>query len=313
VHRVLLAVLLTAVAAPCVSARDALQAIDDCVARLDTSVDIGYTQIAQRCPELTPALKQSPFAAWLPRHWDQAGNQQLSAQGLSELRILLARASEVHPARDAVPATQHLAGILAAITRPAESQASWWTRFKEWLHRVMSGQSQDDEGWLVRWWRGLALSDTSTNLITWSCLAVLVALALGVGVNELRLAGVLGRRPARAASTGGSSGSTHGPAGPIGTVAPREQPAQLLELIAAHLFARGLLPPARGLTARELVRRARLPDQAGRANLTQLVAVCERIRFADEDVEEGIRERALREGRALLMAIDALPVPVAQA
>jgi|HubBroStandDraft_6_1064221.scaffolds.fasta_scaffold71452_2 hypothetical protein len=300
--------------APCASARDALQVIDECIARLDTSVDVGYALIAQRCPQLTPALVQSPYAAWLPRDWNRPDSQQLSAQGLSELRILLGRAGEVRPAPGALAATQHVAGILAAISRPESSQLSWWTRFRQWLRRIMSGQADSGASWFARWWQSIDLSGESRDLITWTCLAVLVAVALGVVVNELRVAVLLGLRPAaRTAATGGAPARAQVTLGQIETVAPREQPALLLELIAAHLGARGLLPPARTLTARELVRRARLPAQAARSDLMQLVGVCERIRFADEDVEEGIRENALRGGRVLLMAIDTLPVSAVRA
>jgi Domain of unknown function (DUF4129) len=312
VRRVLLAVLLAGLAVPCAAARDPLQVIDDCMARLDTSLDVGYAHIAQRCPELAAALTQSPLAAWLPRDWNRPDNQ-LSAQGLSELRVLLVRAGELRPARGILPATQHVAGILAAISLPQPSQLSWWTRFKQWLRRIMSAPSQADESWFTRWWQSIKLSGNSRDLITGICLAVLVVLAVGVIVNELRVAGLLGRRSAAGTAV------PRGPAargqvtlGQIETVAPRERPALLLELIAAQLAVRGLLPPARTLTARELVRRARLPDSAGRANLVQLVAVCERIRFAAEDVEEEIRENALRAGRLLLSAIDTLPVSAVQ-
>jgi len=66
VARVLLALLLAAALLPCAPARDALQAIDDCVPRLDSELDVGYARVAARCPELTPALGESSFAAWRP-------------------------------------------------------------------------------------------------------------------------------------------------------------------------------------------------------------------------------------------------------
>jgi hypothetical protein len=232
---------------------------------------------------------------------------------LSELRVLLARAAEVPPARGVLPVTQHVAAILAGISRPQAAQDSWWTRFKEWLHRIMGAQSQTDGSWFARWLQSISLSGASKELITWACLAVVVVLALGIVVNELRVTGLPGRRSAsRSAAQGASPARLQITLKQVEAAGPREQPGLLLELIAAQLGARGLLPPARTLTARELTRRARLPDQAGRANLTQLVAVCERIRFAEEDVEEGMRMSALRGGRALLTQIDTLPVASVQ-
>jgi hypothetical protein len=302
VRRVLLAVLLVGAAVPWASARDALQVLDECLGKPDTSVEV-----TERCPELSSALTQSSFAAWLPRDWNRPDNQ-LSAQGLSELRVLLTRLAEARPARATSPAVQHVAGVLAALTRQEQAQVSWWTRFKEWLRRMMSGPSQSGENWLERWLNGVSLSRGARDVVTWGCMAVVVALALAVVVNELRVARLVGRRRvAGVAGAGGAEARADLTLAQIETAMPREQPALLLVLIAARLAARELLPPARTLTGRELARRARLADPSGRAHLAQLVAVCELIRFADEDVDEGVRVSALEAGRALLRAIDDLP------
>src|SRR5262249_29160448 len=62
----------------------ALRTLDDCIQRLDPVQDVGYSRIAERCPELAPALAASAWAAWLPHDWDRPGNE-LSAGGLTEL------------------------------------------------------------------------------------------------------------------------------------------------------------------------------------------------------------------------------------
>ena len=43
-----------------------LDRLDACIGRLDQQLDVGYERIAARCPELAPALAQSPWAPWLP-------------------------------------------------------------------------------------------------------------------------------------------------------------------------------------------------------------------------------------------------------
>jgi hypothetical protein len=307
VSRLLLAVLLIAVAARGVAAQDPLPVIDECIAKLDASVDVGYARIAERCPQLTAALSQAPYASWLPADWKRPDNQ-LSAQGLSELRVLLARAADAHPLRAAAPDTRHVAAVLQVLALQEQAHVSWWSRFKEWLRQIMSLPSQPNESWLARWLRGFSLSRNAMDIIIWGCLALAVLLALGVIVNELRVAGRLGARTRRsrlnvAAAPGGSDLTL----AQVEAAAPREQPGLMLELIAAHLAARDLLPPARTLTARELTRRARLPERGGRTHLAELVAVCERIRFADQEVEEDTRLGALQGARRLLETIDALP------
>src|SRR6201987_4906094 len=89
-RRWLLALLLTTAGAPLASARDAVAAIDACVARLDGGLDVGFTRIAERCPDLAPSLAGRPAGVWLPQDWDKPGNE-LSAAGLAELRTLLTR------------------------------------------------------------------------------------------------------------------------------------------------------------------------------------------------------------------------------
>ena len=75
--RALLALLLAAAAATAagVQARDPLQAIDECVTRLDNELDVGYARIAARCPQLAATLGESAFAPWLPADWKRPDNE----------------------------------------------------------------------------------------------------------------------------------------------------------------------------------------------------------------------------------------------
>jgi Domain of unknown function (DUF4129) len=311
VRRGLLALLLVAAVAPCAQGREALAAIDECIAKLDTALDVGYSPIAEHCPELTPALTQSPWAPWLPADWQREDNQ-LSASSLSELRTLLSRAAQADAPRRTPPRTQRVAGVLAALVRHEPVPESWWTRFKLWLRRILTPQPQEDQGWVRRLLAGVTLSRNSLEWIGWGSLVLVVALALGVVINELRMAGLLGPRARHA--PGVRAGEANDPADlrleDIERAAPAQQPALLLAFITLQLIAQERLPPARALTARELARRARLPDQSGHASLAQLLTVCERIRFSGTEVDAESRASALRSGRALLTILAALP-PVA--
>ena len=307
--RALLALLLAAALVPCAQARAALEAIDDCVARLDTELDVGYARIAARCPDLTAALGASSFAPWLPADWKRPDNQ-LSAAGLSELRAQLVRESGGGDNRRPAPRSERVASVLASVTHGDAASIGWWQRFKDWLRRILTTRAQTDSGWLRRWLAGIELSRSATRLITWASFAIVVALAAGIVTNELRIAGVLRGRRARsqARSADVSRGGSAAALEEIERAAPEQQPALLLELITARLAALRRLPPARALTARELERQARLPEESGRARLAELVTVCERVRFSGAAVSSASLTAAVRGGRALLAALATAPL-----
>jgi len=306
VPRALLALLLASAVAPCAQARDALQVIEECVAKLDTELDVGYARIAARCPDLTVALSESPWAPWLPQGWNRPDNS-LSAAGLSELRALLAREAGPVLLRRPPPHAERAAAVLAEVVRSDASGLGWWQRFKQWLRTIFSARPATDNHWLTRWLREIRLSSSTTQLIAWSGLALVVTLAVGIIINELRIAGFLpggaGRTRAGAPSLAGAGRQLA--LEDIERAEPERQPGLLLELIALRLTEQERLPPARALTARELERRARLPDDSCRTRLGQLVQVCERLRFSGERVSAARFAAALREGRLLLAALEA--------
>ncbi len=308
-----LALLLAAALAHAAPARDPLQAIDDCLARLDTELDVGYARIAARCPELTPALRASPFAPWLPAEWQRRDNE-LSASGLSELRAQLVRESAAPTPAHPAPRSEHVAAVLARVTQVEDAERSgWWQRLKDWFRSLIAGHPQADDAWLRRWLADLKLSSGVSALIGWAALAAILALAAGILINELRIAGVLRRRldrersqPAQARPGRGSPGLAD-----IERAAPEEQPRLLLELIAQRLAVQQALPATRALTARELERQANLSEGSARARLAELVGVSERVRFSAERVSDASLAAALHGGRELLRALEQAPLGAA--
>jgi hypothetical protein len=229
---------------------------------------------------------------------------------LSELRAQLVRESGRGEGRRP-PRTESVATVLATVTHGADTGSiGWWQRFKDWLHRIFTTRTQADGGWLRRWLAGIELSTATTQLITWAALALVVALAAGIVLNELRVAGVLRGRTTRSQpypgllARGGSAATLE----QFERATPEQQPALLLELIAVRLAALQCLPPARALTARELEREARLPEESARARLVELVTVCERVRFSNEPVSAGSLAAAVHGGRALLSTLTSAPL-----
>jgi hypothetical protein len=308
VARALLALLLIAGAA---HARepDALAVLEACAGRLDPKLDVGYPLIAARCPELGGALERSPYAAWLPEGWKEPHNQ-LSAAGLRALHDALVRESEAAPGtRQLHP--ERVRAVLERVAKPEQAQEGWWARLKRWLRELLTRPPADDGSWWRRLLGEMSIDRAMLRVIAVVSIALLVALAVAVVINELRIAGFLRRRPATP-EQGGTGGAAGGGAGlsDVERAEPSAQPALLLELIAARLAAQDRLPPARAFTVRELTRRARLPDEAGRARLAELAAVSERVRYGGGAVPEpGSFAAALRGGRELLAALAALETP----
>jgi len=303
VRRGLLILLLAGAAVPYAHARDPLAVIDDCLAKLDAGLDVGYARIAERCPDLTPALAQSPWAAWLPAGWDTPKNE-LSAQGLSELRLLLSRAAAAPPTTR-TPGIGSVHAILAGLKAQEQAHENWWTRFKAWLRGVFEPRGPQEPGWFERLFGKMLPGEAVAQVIVWVLLGTIVVLAAAVVLNELRVAGLLGQGARRAGAPGLSGTRAAITLPDVEAASPREQPAMLLEVIAARLGEQGRLPPARAFTALEVARHARLSDDAGRARLSELARVSERVRFSGAEVAAASLSGALQGGRELLAALEA--------
>ena len=308
--RWLLALVVSLVALPGAHAREAAQVIDECLAKLDPGADIGYARVVARCPDLPGALSQSPVAAWLPADWNRPDNQ-LSAAGLAELRVLLTQ-PPIRAQRPA-PRVDTVAALLATFVQSERTNSSWWDRFRQWLRGILATRPAPDESWLQRLLVKVFTSNAADTIV-WTSLALVVALALGIIFNELRLAGVIGRgerggrrRRAERSPTAAATGLEQ-----IARATPAEQARMLLEFIARRLAEQQRLPPARALTTRELTQRARLPE-AERASLAELASVCERVRFSGREVPGASLAAAIVRGKSLLAALDLRPAAAAQA
>jgi hypothetical protein len=303
VRRWPLILLLAGAAVASAHPRDPLAAIDACLAKLDAGLDVGYAHIGERCPDLHPALTEGPWAAWLPSGWDSPKNQ-LSAQGLSELRLLLSRAEAAQPPAHA-PGIGSVHAILVGLKAQEQAHENWWTRFKAWLRGLFEPRGPAEPGWFERLFGKLLPTEAVARVVVWCVLGTIVVLAGAVVLNELRVAGLLGRRSRGAGTAAGSRATQPGIALPdIEAATPLQQPAMLLELIASRLGEQGRLPPARAFTALEVVRNARLSDEEGRARLGELARASERVRFSGAAIAPATLGSALRSGRELLAALE---------
>lgn len=301
-----------AVVAP---ARGGLDAIDACVRRLNSDVDVGYDRIISRCPALARQLNESGLAVWLPADWQRPGND-LSAGGLRELReLLIHELPVVAPVGARKPAVGAVPEILASLNQSDAQRMGWWGRTRAWLRNIFESQGAGaDEGWLGRMVGESGVSQAVIELVSYLALAVVVVLAVGVVGNELRVSGVWGRlwgrfwRWRRVGRPGLPDGGGVVAAGELEWRLVLEAPVAervsvLLDLVVARLNGLESVRLSRGLTARELVRVAPLADSQDRGRLAELARVSEWARFSGGPVSEAAVAEAVEQGRVLLQRL----------
>ena len=278
--------------------------IGSCVSRLDPQLDIGFDRIAARCPELAHQLEGGVWAAWLPRGWNESGND-LSAGGLREFREVVERETNASGA-SAAPDVRRLHSILTALDRSRNE--SGWSRFKSWLRSILERRDEPtDEGWLTRMVSHVGVSQSAIRLISYGALTAVVVLAGIIVVNELRAAGLLPRRRSalRKRRELAAAGSSDTGWSDIEQAQPGDRPRLLLELIVRCLSDAGFLPPAGALTVRELTRLALLPEADDRSRLAELALAAERVRYAAAAAQSGDLDGPVARGRLLLERLDA--------
>ena len=303
--------MLAAASAPLHAAEpDAVAAIDACTARLDAQLDIGYERIAARCPDLARTLERSGWAAWLPQGWKESRND-LSVGSLTELRAVVTRELAT-PSVARTPRAERLKEILAELGATGQQRSGVWARFKNWLREVFERNEQrPDESWLERMVSRIGVSDAAIQLLTYVALGAMVGLAVFIVFNELRAAGLVGRR--RTERPGEVEGEMLAlrpiPTwGDVERAALSERPRLLLELIVSKLTQLSRLPPASAFTARELTRAVDLPEEADRRRLAELALTAEQARYAEGSVAPSLLESAVAHGRELLARIESREV-----
>jgi hypothetical protein len=288
----------------------ALDAVDSCVLKLNSDIDIGYDRVVARCPTLVRRLDESGLSVWLPRDWRRPGND-LSAGGLRELREAVSREptfGATARGRDRPPGVESVPDILASLARTEDEHAGWWARTKVWLRNLFEEpETAADEGWLARIIGQSGLSQSLVELISYVALVVVAVLAVVIVGNELRVGGVFGGWRRRVAVLAESPvGARHDGGltwGDVLSVPLPQRPGLLLELVMGRLVECGRLRAARGLTVGELTRMARLPGEEDRDRLAELARTAERVRFSNVAVSDVDIAAAVEDGRVLLERI----------
>jgi hypothetical protein len=155
----------------------------------------------------------------------------------------------------------------------------------------------------------VGISDAIVEVISYIALGAMVVLSGVVVLNELRAAGLLGRRGKSTQDEGAAHVATARPA-PVFSEIERaplsDRPRMLVELISAKLTSLKRLPPASAFTVRELTKSAELPSEEDRRRLTNVALAAERQRYAAEGVPSAVLESAFEQGRELLKSLESL-------
>jgi hypothetical protein len=291
----------------CAADDAALETVEACRVRLDPHTDIGIERIQKRCPELLPALTAAPWRGLLPGFMLER-REELSAESLRALTELVRAASAV-PTAGSRADPRELAPILAELGARGQEGATRWERFKRWLEELRAGQGQQREGLISRWSRELSTSEGVARAITYVGYGMLATLVAFVIWAELRAAGLFSaRRRAAARASPEAQWRRRLRLADVNAAPLAERPGMLLRLLGEALTRAHRLPAADGLTAPAIARRAELDAGADRAELAQLAATAERIRYAEHVPAAETLEETVATGKALLAKIARLSV-----
>ncbi len=278
-----------------------IDGIDNCLKRLDPQTDLGYERIAARCPDLPRQLDASSWSAWLPKEWKTPHND-LSAESLKDLRQLVERELATRaPSR--APSLGSLHPILVELGPMEPRSTGLWARFTGWFRDALERRGPEDgNDWWDRTVGRVSVSQALVDVIGYGCLVAVVAIALGLVVNELRVAGVFSARRSRTVGKAGAGATTQATSDwtAIQGAFAGERPRLLLELIAARLVELNRLPPAGGFTVRELLQHAHLTRGEDRSLLADVALTAEQVRFSGDEIPAARLEAVVQRGRQLL-------------
>lgn len=272
----------------------ARRVLDDCVDTLDDDVT-GLEAIEQTCPGIRVALEQLGLT-------DLVADNQLAVIGLDELAGIqaLVQRYENEPGRAAID-VDTLAPVLESLREPpvAQQSLSWFERFKRWLREIFQRRQEQgsEDSWLSRWLDEHSLPERVRWGVIYVSIALVILLALGIIINEVRTA-ARGHRRKSAAKAGAVDLR-----GMAGTAAldldAAGKGSALLRILIATLVKTGRLTGAHSLTHGELTKRARFDDASQRESFQKVAQLAEREVFGGQAIASSESNEVLDVGRTL--------------
>lgn len=219
------------------------------------------------CPDQVDTLVQHPLWPLSVR-----GPQQLM---LLDLRGFYAFSDqyEKYAALEVLDGSK-LANVLQGLDLPEPEPVSVWQRILDWLKQWWQSEDSEDYDWLERF----IPSETTLKIIMFVSIGLVVVLAIGIVVTELRLGLAHRRRTQNTRWSGESIQTSHGLSLEDVQAAPlAEQPGLLLRWLLEQLQASGLLGLRASLTHRDITAATANLDQG--QSVAQVSSAAERATF----------------------------------
>ena len=256
-------------------------------------------RIQKRCPELLPALANAPWRGLLPQTLRER-RDEITAESLRALAELVRQSGGGGALRDA-PSREKLEPVLAELGAKGQQGATRWDRFKRWLKEKLEKRKDDEAGALEKWSRRFQTSEGIAEAITYLGYMMVGVLVLLVIWSELRAAGLFGgTRHARARSDAAAQWRRRLMLSDVAAAPLADRPGMLLRLLGEALTRAERLPAAEGLTSAAIVRRASLDSEHERAELAQVAATADTVRYGNSTPPDGALEGTVAAAKALL-------------
>jgi hypothetical protein len=277
---------------------DALATLDQCAARAPGDSTGGVALEAQ-CPGIGAALAELGYAPALPPDW-------VDHLGIAGLRDLARLAHQDREPRATTPDTAPVAAILRQLDQEQQvrPKRSWWTVLMDKLGSWFARGQPTSVPWLDRLLERMAGAVDFMQVLSYTLLAIVVAIIGYYAIRELRASGVLQRRGDE--QRGGAMPAPAGvaPTPDLETAALHEQPALLLRLLVARLRARGELQQDRSLTHAELIAHSAFRDADSRHRFERVTRLAERVLYGAGKPDPAQVVEVVGEGRKLLVQIE---------
>ena len=278
-------------------------ALDECIDTQfeNSSTPDSYSEIdlAADCPDLLRNLTDSD---WLER--TAFGNYHSpSLAQLADLRFfLLGSLTELQPGAtlDFSPLESILTETLD--TDKHEQGQNWWEQLLGWLRQRHKDRDNVDLLWLDEWLEKFSLTEATAKLLLYSITFILILLAVGLVINEVRLTRQ-GRSLFRSRATT-RSGAAAAVAEGSATLTDTQQPAHtapgLLNVCIDYLIQHRRLPQARSKTNREYLLHLTHNGDGAAASFELLLQQAERILYGDRQIDADTLQHCHQQANALL-------------
>jgi hypothetical protein len=260
------------------------------------------------CLQFVAALEASPWGGNLL-------DGEASSLTRAGLETLTATTAAYGDELDRPLSRDSLQDLVAALEPfVTEPPPSLWQRFVDWIDGLIS-PGEVDESWFSKWLSSLSIPEAWIRSIVLAFLGLVVLTAVGILVNELRLAGAFAGRGTqhplkRLERSSNLHGSRQAPSfEDIANAPALSRKVELLFALALHRLNRRQAARLRpSATHRQIASAAIDLDPRGRERLATLAMAAERVTYAAWEPDDPSWQTVLTSGNELFDQLDGAAV-----